>query len=207
MARKPYSQEKFEQIRTEIVSAALEIFTREGDDGLSLRKIAEETGVSHTKMYSYFNNKNELLEALTIEMLNVLEKILKQADDQSKSPIQRLRLAGRALIDFAVAHPSYYVFLFSRPIDLNTVSERGLEMRHAVFNFVVDIANDAYEKKLTSIEPLTLANLSWAALHGLITLEFNGQLNEGRSLDELATSALELLFAEHLSKPRQRRAS
>ncbi len=194
MPRPSFSPEQSEQIRQDIIAEALDLFGEDGIDKLSLRKLAERMGMAHTKIYSYFKNKDELLDSLLNEMLLVLREYLEEADSHRAKPVKRLRSAARALLKFAIEYPDYYTFMFALPTG-NTTS-RGLSTRHSVFNHVVDIAKIAHEEGAIKIEPRTLANLSWAMLHGLITLELNDQLKEGRTLDELADAAMDILFAQ-----------
>ncbi len=194
MPRPSFSPEQSEQIRQDIIAEALELFGEDGIDQLSLRRLAERMGIAHTKIYSYFKNKDELLDSLLNEMLLILHEFLEQADNRRAKPVKRLRLAARALLEFAMDHPDYYTFMFALPI--RETNSRGLSTRHTVFNHVVDIAEIAHEEGSINIEPRTLTNLSWAMLHGLITLELNDQLKEGRTLDELADAAMDILFAQ-----------
>ncbi|HLI66808.1 MAG TPA: helix-turn-helix domain-containing protein, partial [Caulobacteraceae bacterium] len=47
--------------RAEILHAAERIFVRDGYQGATIRKIAEEVGVSSTALYMHFRDKDEIL--------------------------------------------------------------------------------------------------------------------------------------------------
>ena len=53
-----------ERRRSEIVSAAMEVFAEQGFNNLSLRQIAEAVGVSHTLLRHHFGTKDALLQAV-----------------------------------------------------------------------------------------------------------------------------------------------
>lgn len=195
MPRPSFSPEQNEQIRSEIIAEAMKLFNSEGVDKFSLRKLAERMGMAHTKVYSYYKNKDDLLEALTVEMLGVLKKYLDDSDDPEAEPLTRLRYAARALLKFATRHSDYYVFMFAVPRSATHPRSLGLSTRHSVFDHVVSLAQLAYDQELIDTRPRTLANLSWAMMHGLIMLELNDQLDEGRTLDELAESAINMVFS------------
>ena len=194
MPRPSYSAEQNDKIRDEIKAEAMNLFRSDGIEKLSLRKLAERMGMAHTKIYSYYKNKNELHEVMTLEMLHLLKTYLVEMDDEKAEPLIRLRFAAQALLKFARKHSDYYVFMFAVPRSATSARSLGQSTRHSVFDHVVEIARIAHNDGKIDVAPRTLANLSWAMLHGLIMLELNEQLYEGRTLDELAESAIELLF-------------
>lgn len=194
MPRPSFSAEQNEKIRDEIRAEAMSLFQSDGIEKLSLRKLAERMGMAHTKIYSYYKNKNELHEAMTLEMLHLLKSYLENMDDEAADPLTRLRFAAQALLKFARDHSDYYLFMFAVPRSATNVRSLGQTTRHSVFDHVVDIARIAHDVGTIDVPPRTLANLSWAMLHGLIMLELNEQLYEGRTLDELAESAIDMLF-------------
>lgn len=149
--------------------------------------------MSHTIIYGYFRNKQSLFEALKIEMLKILQDFMVGGDDPNADPLQRLRNAAHSLLRYARSYPNHYQFLFSSPVSKESGRET-LQTRHTVFDFVVELAVLASKNESTLLEPRTLANLSWATLHGLIMLDLSNQLREGRALEDLLEAALELLF-------------
>ena len=50
--------------RQEILDRAIEVFRERGADGTSLRRIAEELGISHGALLHYFSSREELLVAV-----------------------------------------------------------------------------------------------------------------------------------------------
>lgn len=194
MPRPSYSPEQNDKIRSDIRAEAMKLFNAEGAEKLSLRKLAERMGIAHTKVYSYYKNKNDLFEALTVEMLGVLKQYLDDADDPDANPVLRLKYAARALLKFGTKHSDYYLFMFAAPRSATNPQLPGSSTRTSVFDHVVSLAQLAHEQGLIDRRPRTMANISWAMMHGLIMLELNGQLNEGRSFDELAETAIEMIF-------------
>lgn len=180
-------------MKRNIVNGALEQFKAEGAENLSLRRLSERISMSHTIIYRYFRDKKSLLEALQLEMLGVLQRMMEEADEVNAHPIDRLRLAATSLFAFANHYPEYYRFLFFTTAG-PSIAPAVVKARHEAFDFVVDIAELASTLGATEMEPRTLANLSWAMLHGLIMLELGDQLSEGREPQELLEAALNMLF-------------
>ena len=81
--------------REQIVKAALELTRRHGLDGMSMRKLGQELGVTSMAIYWYFKGRDELVEAITDSVLGAIE--LPEADDQPW--MERLRLFARAVHD------------------------------------------------------------------------------------------------------------
>ena len=55
----------------EVLEAAMKILDREGIDAVSFRRIAAELGVSHMTLYTYFDSKESLLNAMVARTLEV----------------------------------------------------------------------------------------------------------------------------------------
>ena len=53
-------------LRNALIEAGIELVSKEGINGFSLRKAAAACGVSHAAPYSHFQNKEDLLEAMQL---------------------------------------------------------------------------------------------------------------------------------------------
>ncbi len=196
MSRPSYSAEKNEAVRQELVRYAVHLLRDIGPEELSLRKLSKAMGVSHTKVYRYFENKDALLAAIKMTALTDLQKTLRENDPADASPLTRLRAASRNLYEFASENRVEYLFLFATAEKDTELSDDLIEKRHDVFNDIVAIANIAKENGHTPLDGRTLANLAWAMLHGLFMLNFLGQLIEGRTFEELFEDALDQMFGQ-----------
>ena len=87
--------------RDQIVKAALELTRRHGLDGMSMRKLGQELGVTSMAIYWYFKGRDELVEAITDSVLGAIA--LPDADDQPW--MDRLRLFARAVHDVLIDYP------------------------------------------------------------------------------------------------------
>jgi AcrR family transcriptional regulator len=87
--------------REQIVKAALELTRRHGLDGMSMRKLGQELGVTSMAIYWYFKGRDELVEAITDSVLGQIE--LPEADDQPW--MERLRLFARAVHAVLIDYP------------------------------------------------------------------------------------------------------
>src|SRR3954452_1441143 len=66
--------------RRQILEGAREVFLARGFDGASMGEIAKAAGVSKGTLYVYFDSKEKLFEALTIEEKRGLAEVLFRLD-------------------------------------------------------------------------------------------------------------------------------
>ena len=58
--------------RIEILEAAERIFVADGYEGATIRKIADEVGVSSTALYMHFRDKDEILHEICLAAMQAL---------------------------------------------------------------------------------------------------------------------------------------
>jgi AcrR family transcriptional regulator len=87
--------------REQIVKAGLELTRRHGLDGMSMRKLGQELGVTSMAIYWCFKGRDELVEAITD---SVLAEIELPADDDAPWD-ERLRRFAWAVHDVLVDYP------------------------------------------------------------------------------------------------------
>ena len=73
MPRPKKTSEEIAEMRERILRAAMELLEEEGTSGLSIRKIGRRLGVSHMVLYTYFENRNAVVEALKEQWLERLQ--------------------------------------------------------------------------------------------------------------------------------------
>ena len=103
-----------QELRDRILDAARALFAEQGYDAVTMRKIAEKIEYSPTAIYFHFKDKQTLLQELCDTDFGALasefQKIAGNAD-----PVDRLRLIGRAYVEFAIAYPNHYRLMFMTP--------------------------------------------------------------------------------------------
>jgi AcrR family transcriptional regulator len=66
-------EEKSERSRAQILEAALDLFSRQGYRGTSIRDISKAAGVSTGSVYHHFNDKEELFDTLLSQYWHAIE--------------------------------------------------------------------------------------------------------------------------------------
>jgi AcrR family transcriptional regulator len=81
MSAEPLSASAPAGTRARALGTALELFSRDGYDGVSMRQIAEELGVTKAALYHHFTSKEEIARELVGSYLSAVEGIVSWAQD------------------------------------------------------------------------------------------------------------------------------
>jgi AcrR family transcriptional regulator len=96
-ARKNPRQSRSTRLVADILEAATRVLVREGAHRFTTARVAEAAGVSVGSLYQYFPNKEAILFGLqTSEWQLTMGQLRRILSDQSKLPLERLRIAVRA---------------------------------------------------------------------------------------------------------------
>ena len=94
--------------RAEILAAAERIFVEHGYEGATIRKIADEVGLSSTALYMHFAEKGEILHEICREAFAALLELNEAVFAGPGGPQDRLRRMMKAYIDFGFDNPNAY---------------------------------------------------------------------------------------------------
>ncbi len=119
--------------RAEIVEAAWELAAVDGLAGLSLRDVARRVGMQAPSLYSYFDSKNAIFDAMFAQgAAEFLESRL--ALPSTGDPLTDLRAGLHQFARFCTENPVRYQLLFQRTIpgfelspESFAISVRGLQ--------------------------------------------------------------------------------
>ena len=101
-------------LRQALIEAGIKIINEQGEENLSLRKVAAECEVSHAAPYAHFKDKDELLEAIKNSVTErFMEELLKAIEDKPTAD-QAIIAMGRTYIQFFSSNPDYFAFIFGK---------------------------------------------------------------------------------------------
>jgi AcrR family transcriptional regulator len=162
-----------QELKIKILDTARELFVAEGYDAVTMRKIAERIEYSPAAIYAHFKDKTSLIRELCETDFRAFAQTFLEFL-QVTDPIERLRRAGRAYVDFALENPQHYrlMFMTPRPIIDGEDGEANDPGRNA-YAFLRNTVEDAVAQHLLRPE-LTdtdlVAQTIWAGLHGVVAL-------------------------------------
>ena len=201
--------------RGEILAVAKELFASEGFETVTTRKLAERAGISQTGLYVYFQNKEEILEALCREAFGHLIERLEQAARETPLGPQRLKRMGEAYISFGLDYPEEYQLVFISSLEGTPFTEQkdfGLpfaEQPPGMQAFLIcheQIRELAAAGFLKRDDALVVAQTVWMACHGLVSLLIARPQFPWADKEALIASVTETLVAGLTRKPGPRKA-
>jgi AcrR family transcriptional regulator len=180
-------------LRAQILDAARELFSTEGVDKVSMRRIAERIEYSPKTLYLYFKDKREILYHLCEESFRKLDQqtmVLEQSEDDPEDLIRR---GLRLYVEFGLANPHDYRIAFlsdTRDYPYRTHEELppdsvSLSM-HRRFGALL---RKGVERGLfREMDPILTTHVLWAGVHGLtVALIFDPEfhwVDKARFIDE-----------------------
>lgn len=101
--------------RRRILEAARACFGREGYAGATVARIAEEAGVSNGLLYTFFRNKDHLLEVVLKDVVRDWVRALVPRPDEEDRPAVALEQMFRRSVSFCATHPLLPALLSNDP--------------------------------------------------------------------------------------------
>ncbi|MEP4892493.1 MAG: TetR/AcrR family transcriptional regulator [Aliiglaciecola sp.] len=183
-------------LRTSLILTASAMLKDNGVENLSLRKLADQVGVSRTAPYHHFKDKNELLCAIAEQGFShwklQLEEIFENPDLNEE---QKLRAFIHGYISYAAQNPEMYDLMFGRTIwKQNSATDSLKDIAYPTFQFQVKMTRDWQHKGLlpASLDTLRLSQVTWGTIHGIARLLIDGIYADASHIDEMCETALRM---------------
>lgn len=173
------AERRRQRVRLAILDAAERVFSKEGEAGLSIRRLAEEIDYSPAAIYKYFGSKEELLDELKESFFERLMSNVDRAALPSLPFEARVRQCFAKYIEIAIARPHHYAAAFTSAADPGAgMNDPGnwkeFEQSHKgqAFMIVVSLVREGQEIGVfdTSFDPHIAAKSLWASMHGVALL-------------------------------------
>ncbi len=119
MARPKNTPEKIDRMRNSMMDAVIALLDHVSPDKVSIRMIAEKVGVSHMVFYTYFKDRDEIMEVL-------VEREKKRINDHFAGKLEKAKTISatsvmKELIDeythTAEEHPKIFRLFWLDPLD------------------------------------------------------------------------------------------
>lgn len=185
-------------LRSALIEVATSRLAAHGVDSLSLRKLAEDAGVSRTAPYHHFKDKSALLSAIAAKGFSDWHATAKRIFEQTdKSPRNRFREFVHEYVGYAARHPEMYELMFGRTIWQNQAATPDLkDVAFPCFQFQVTMTRYWQEHGLLPNDKaaLRLAQVTWGTLHGIARLLIDGIYADSSHIDEMCDCAADLFM-------------
>ncbi len=161
-----------------ILSTTLDLYLESGIEGLSMRKVAKQAGLSAMSPYRHFKNKEDLLNHVVLEGFQCFQGFFTQAQD-IQDPAESLRRCAELYLEFALEHPKFYEVLFMSVVQLTepSLQNGNTEKMNTSLQFLEQRVKNAQDSgQLDEGQPRDLALHLWSHCHGLISLHLIGRM-------------------------------
>lgn len=197
------SERRYERTRQGILSAARSLLLEEGIDAISMRTLAEKVDYSPAALYKYFDNKEEIIEALRQEAWDMMAAYEPEPPPANLTSLADLFVhSGRSYVDFATKYPEYYLLIMS-------TTETGPESMEEFMqnpNFVhllqfieATVASGEFQVP-EGYTPIHLAMLSWFVVHSISLLKLTMMSKCQDEFETLSNEVMEMIkvtFSKH----------
>ena len=171
--------ERREATRQEIISAAWEVARANGPAGLTLREVAVRVGMQPPSLYSHFESKNAIYDAMFAQgWRQLMDRIDAMEPGLPAEPRACLLMAATTYFDFAVEDGARHQLMSERPLPDFTPSagayQPAVECYERMRRFLTDLGVtraadiDLYTALLSGLVSQQLANdpggTRWRAL-------------------------------------------
>ncbi|MEZ4457186.1 MAG: TetR/AcrR family transcriptional regulator [Gemmatimonadales bacterium] len=178
-------------------AAAEQLYAREGLKALTMRRVADQVGISPMAIYHHFPGKDALVDAVAGAGFGRLGASMAGAGNPARPPIERIRLILRRYLDFAEAEPAVFALMFSRKNPGGVrFPEYFAEGKSPTFDLLRAAVTEGM--RLGTFErgdPAEVSLAFWSLVHGLVVLRATGHLPTGKVLRGIMDRSVDRLLA------------
>jgi|TARA_R110002124_G_scaffold86399_2_gene223437 AcrR family transcriptional regulator len=182
--------------RAEILAAAEQIFVEHGYEGATIRKIADQVGLSSTALYMHFADKQAILHEICRESFENLTALNQAVMAEPGEPEARIRRMMEAYVAFGFANPNAYRLVYlTRPLEARDGAESvaqqlGLEL----FRSFEAVVEDVERAGRLRGEVRATTQALWAGGHGIVSLMITKPYFDWVDREVLVKTLMDALF-------------
>jgi AcrR family transcriptional regulator len=155
-----------------LFDVALTLLDRDGVDGVTIRAVAREAGVSHGAPVNHYRDRKALLTALAQRQFEtILCSIEEGLSDAAGGSRVWIDVFGKAMLDFGFNFPNRYKLLWRG--DLIDLQDAELS---TVMDQIYDQLCDEIERAMpqSEFDRDTVAIAFWSMVHGYLDMRLSG---------------------------------
>jgi AcrR family transcriptional regulator len=179
--------------RNRTLDAAARLLGSQGPQGLSVRAIAAEAGLSTMGIYHYFGGKDGIVEALYLDGFQGLEDAL-AAVPRTDDPLVDIEELSLAYAEYARRRPTYYEIMFSRPVPGFQPSQESLMRAMRSWRVLADTFERAEQAGLLTLPAADAALLIWSSGHGMLMLQLAGNALASEHTERMIRNGLRTML-------------
>lgn len=192
------------ELRAALITTATKIIEEDGIDALSIRKLAEQVGVSRTAPYHHFKDKNALLSAIAEEGFRTWHNSAKRIFEQQDLALsERFRLFIHEYVGYASSHPELYDLMFGRTLwSKNNATDSLKAVAYPCFQYQLEMTRSWQKHGLLPQGPdaLRLAQVTWSTLHGIARLLIDGIFADASHVAQMCDCAAQVFMQDPIQQ-------
>lgn len=169
-AKKPYHKEN---LRQDLLDAGREYVRSHGHNGLSIRMLAQQVGVSPGAPYHHFPDRRSFLLALALDSFDQLYKEAVNGSDDGLSPEESVKNRARKFVRFALENPHLLELMYeselTRP-EIDPQLRQYQEMSHKAGAEAIMQCLPGISAKEAGLRNMGL----WTSIYGLVSMIAKG---------------------------------
>ncbi len=183
-----------------ILGAASELLLAQGLNGLSVRAISQRAGLSTIAIYSHFQGKQGVLDALYVEGFGLVRQAVLSVAAM-EDPIEAALASGQKYLDIAHHNEGHYRLIFGETGAAYTPSDHAAGAAREAFEALVAAVARLLPAETSESHQQRAALRVWATLHGYVSLRHHviGRVLAYAQWREMAIEALRLVILQMVS--------
>lgn len=155
-----------------LIAAAHRLLAASGAEALTVRRIANEAGMSTMNVYSRFGGKDGVIDALYTDGFRRLLGALEAVETTADCPADLARVAA-AFRAWAIDNPAYYGIMFSSRVPGFEPSPSAEELTRQALAHITERVRSAQAAGAVTeaMEAIDAAAFLWGTCHGMISFE------------------------------------
>jgi AcrR family transcriptional regulator len=188
-------------LKSVLLDETARILREEGEDALSLRRLAASIGVSRTAPYHHFKDKQSLLCAVAEEGFSRFNLTMKMALDKArgKGGQQAMREYVKAYVNFAVTNSEYYDLMYGGKVwRSDSLTKSLVTSARGTLRGNVERLQALQNRGLVAqdLDILRFSQVSWGTHHGISRLLIDGIYTDSASVKRICETAADMLWQQ-----------
>lgn len=187
--------------KTKILDAASDLFLQGGVSALSVRAISKKAGLSTIGIYSHFQGKQGILDALYIQGFQLVADAMDVFELES-DPRKAIILATNRYLEIADLHEGHYRLIFGESNGAYQPSEEAQLVGAKAFARLTKVVSGILPKTASLEQKQSAAMEIWALVHGFSSLHHHAiadMIEMSNWKQRVADSVTIMVDAIHLS--------
>lgn len=189
-----------QEMRQNIIDAAISMFAEEGYDKTSIRRIADKIEYSPATIYLYYKDKDELLYDVQKVVFEQLFAVFRK-EVTATHPFERLQQIAYSYVNFGRINPELYDLMFIIRAPMNVIEEQeAWKNGDDCFGFLLNCLDECIQQELIRFDNKMLAAISiWGMMHGLVSLDVRCRLKVMQLQPEDVTEVVKAAVDQYLN--------